>query len=169
MAALPRNKCFIISLLKITTKTHLIFVWNAPFNFKQKLFIPLDSHNNLAMNIFDVHVFSSIASMSAHQRRFVSCIWINIIRCCGSCCVLQGGRDCIVVVLRCLLDWVDRAVILVHWCRLRKILWLLHRKHLLSIIKALDLFICNFCDCFRCRFVRVLVLRVCSWVFARCN
>lgn len=161
MAALPRNKCFIVSLLEVTTKLHLVFV---SFEFKQKLFVPLDSHDDLAVNILNVHVFSPVACMSAHQRCFISCIRIYIVHCCCCCCVLQWRRDCVVVVLRCLLDRVDRASILVHWCRLRKVLGLLHSEHLLSIIKALYFVIYNLCGCLWHRFVGILVLRVWSWV-----
>ena len=164
MASLPWNKCFIISLLEVTPESHLVFVCDTSFNFKQKLFIPLDSHHDLAMNILDVHIFPPVTCMSAHQRCLVSCIRINIVHCGCSCCVLQWGCDCVVIVLRCLLYWVDRTVILVHWCGLREVLGLLHSKHLLSIIKALYFIICNFSCGLRNRFVRVLVLRVCSWV-----
>lgn len=114
-----------VRLIKLETKVRLL-IWTA-FQFVENLPVALDTHYNLTMDIFNVHVFPAITGMSPHQCRLVSHP-VDIVGSRGCCRVLQRLRSH-PVILRCsLLDRVDRRLILADWCGLRDVLGLLVRQ-----------------------------------------
>ena len=138
MAILPGHISVMIPLLKVPE----LFI-DASFKLEQELFVSLHSHNYLTVDVFDVHIFPTVPSMSSHERCFVSSIWIYVVNSCSSCSVLQRCSNSIIVILSSLLDGVDWTIILIQRSSLGVVLWLLH-IHLLSVLKAWKFVVYNF-------------------------
>jgi len=79
----------------------------AALQLKQNLFVSLHSHHDLAMDVLDVHVLPTIASMGPHQRGLVSRMTRRDVvhgSRCGSVLQRCGQIVCIITSRSCLLD-----------------------------------------------------------------
>ena len=102
--------CTLVILVGITTKIKLvrIVLWST-FEVSQKLIVSLGSHDNLAMNVLNVHIFSAVPCMSSHQGCLISHA-IYIVNYSSMSCLLKR-RCCIAcpIISSRLLDRVQRA------------------------------------------------------------
>ena len=76
----------------------------ASFQFSQELVVPLCSHDNLAVDVLNVQVFTSVASMRSHERGLVGHA-VDVVRHSSKSRLLK--RRCRVSICHRLLDGVE--------------------------------------------------------------
>ena len=108
-------------------KTMLLISWSS-FELFENLFLSLHSHNNLAVDIFNIHIFSTSMDccICPHEGGLV-CSWLHLSQHSRVGCGSMASKG--IWMSRCLLDWVNwilltrcclriHAMLLVVWSRL---------------------------------------------------
>ena len=126
----------VIRLAFVLINSLVRLLMRATLKLVQYLLVSLHTHYYLTVDVLYVHIFPTIPIVSSHQRSFVSHVACDVI---GSCCsrsLLQCVCGQLVVLLRgCLLNRINRAVILVNRCSLWD-LGLLLAHSLFATVKA---------------------------------
>ena len=114
---MPRDKRVRLSclLIQIIVRRSEHFTFTA-FELAKNLIVPLSSHHDLTMNVFNVHILPAMACIRPHQARLVSDASLDVVNGCGRGRLLQRAR-CLMSISS-LLDAIDRACVLMDVCGL---------------------------------------------------
>ena len=106
----------------------------ATLQLSEELIVSLGSHYDLTVDIFDIHVLTSIASMCSHERGLISHA-VDVVCYSSMSCLLEGwSRLTSKIVSSCLLDGVQRTTVAGKGCLLLwVILWLLQAYYIMFL------------------------------------
>ena len=101
----------LVVMTSMSVAKQLRILLRATFQFSKELIVSLCAHNDLTVDIFNIHVFSSVASMCSHEGGLIRHT-VDVICNSSMCCLLEGRSSITTnVISSCLLDGIERTTV----------------------------------------------------------